>query len=150
MKDKRKTKAQFIDELTQLRRYDEVFDSLPTPATLIDTRGIIVDVNRAHMDIIHQYNSYITKEDRIGQHINQFAREGRERDQIDALLEELLHTGKATRHWEWSHTEPSGDLSCWDVYANPVKDAAGELIGAVILREDITERKKAEDDLKRE
>ena len=150
MKDKRKTKAQLIDELTQLRRYAEVFDSLPTPATLIDTRGIIVDVNRAHMDIIHQYNSYITKEDRIGQHINQFAREGRERDQIDALLEELLHTGKATRHWEWSHTEPSGDLSCWDVYANPVKDAAGELIGAVILREDITERKKAEDDLKRE
>jgi PAS domain S-box-containing protein len=150
MKEEKKTKAQLVDELAELRRYAEMFDALPIPATLVDAQGIIVDVNRALMNIARQYDGDVRKEDRIGQHIGRFASEGEEHERINALLEELLHTSRTTRGWEWPHTEPSGDLSYWDIYANPIRDAAGELVGAVILREDITERKQAEDALKRE
>lgn len=150
MKDESKTKGQLVEELTELRRYAEMFDALPIPATLIDAQGIIIDVNCAFMSIVRQYNSDVGKEDRIGQHIRQFAREGEERERTDALLEELLRTGRTTRRWEWPYTEPSGNLSYWDIYANPIRDATGQLVGAIILREDITERRQAEDALKQE
>ena len=173
MKDEKKSKTQLIEELAELRRqvaewetarnhdehsepmdispsmedYAKLLDAIPLPATLIDARGFIVDVNQALLDMAHRHGKEISKEDRIGQHIALFARVEEDRTHFGAFIDELLRTGE-TRRLIWSYTESSGNRFYWDIYANPFRDADGQLMGAIILREEITERKQAEEALR--
>ena len=173
MKDEKKSKTQLIGELAELRRqvakgetardhhersqstavspsvddYARAFEAIPIPAALIDAQGIIVDINQAFLDLAHRHGIEICKEDRIGRQITLFARTEEERTRFSAFIDELLRTGE-TRRLIWSYTEPSGNRSFWDIHANPLRDADGQLIGAIILREEITERRQAEEALR--
>ena len=159
MNDEEKTRAQLIEELTVLRQgmvegegtekipplfdYAGVFEGFPIPATLIDARGIVIDVNRAFLEMAHRYDHPICKEDRVGQHIASFAETEKERTRFRTFIDELLHTGE-THIPQWICVEPSGRRSHWQIHAEGIRDAAGQVIGALILREDVTEKVRKE------
>ena len=102
MKDERKTKAQLIEELTALRQrasapevdapgeLHDVFDAIPLPATLIDGKGVVLDVNPAFLDLARAHGIEIRKEDRIGGHIASYARTEAEQTQIGRFSQAIL------------------------------------------------------------
>lgn len=155
MEDKKKTRARLIEELNELRQqvaqaeksastlplFDspEVFDAIPLPATLIDARGFIVDVNQASLDLIHRYDAGIGKEDRIGSHIADFVMIEEERARYRAFIDELLNSGE-TRFLNWVSVDTAGRRLYWNIYAATLKDAKQCVKGALILREDVTEK----------
>jgi PAS domain S-box-containing protein len=121
----------------------QVFDSLPLPATLVDVRGMVADVNQAFLALALSHGQELRKEDRIGGHIASFARTEEERSKIKAFIEEVLRTGK-DQHILWSGEDKNGNRRYWDIHASVLKEAAGEVIGAIVLREDVTERRNRE------
>ncbi|MBT7913943.1 PAS domain S-box protein, partial [Candidatus Bathyarchaeota archaeon] len=126
--------------------YAKVFDAIPIPATLIDAQGIIVDVNPSLLAHAGEFGSEIRKEDRVGQHILRFASTEEERGRFGGFIDKILNTGKA-QHIEWLFIDQSGQRLWFDIRAEVLKDATGTVTGALIIREDITERKQAEEAL---
>ena len=120
-----------------------MFDSIPVPATLIDARGIVVDINQAFLDQARAYGRPIRREDRIGEHITSFGGPEEERARFRTFIDGLLHTGKV-QHLLWSGEDEAGRQRFGNIHAAPFKDAAGRVTGALILREDITARKRQE------
>jgi PAS domain S-box-containing protein len=127
--------------------YTRAFDAIPLPATLIDTDGIVIDVNQAFLDLAHSYGREIRREGRIGRPIASFASTEKERTQLVAFIDELLRTGK-TQHLQWAGENEFGQHLFWDIHASVLTDATGQVTGALVLREDITERKQAEEKLR--
>jgi PAS domain S-box-containing protein len=62
--------------------------------------------------------------------------------ELMCLREEVLATGGSIRR-EISVRFPSGD-AVWDVAAEPLRDAAGEIVGVTTAAADLTERKRLE------
>lgn len=145
MNEVAKTQVQPVDAWNELRQCTQLFDALPIPATLINAEGIVVDVNPAFLDLAHAYGHEIRKEDRIGGHIASFAATEEERTQFRAFIDELLCTSGKAQHLLWSGTDVSGQRHFWDIRATVLKDTAGEVMGALVLREDVTERKQSEE-----
>jgi PAS domain S-box-containing protein len=134
--------------LSSIGNYAPIFYAIPIPATLIDTQGIIVDVNQAFLDLAHHHDTEIRKEDRIGRHITSFTGDAEEHRIFGAFIGELLSTGEA-RHLEWYHVERSGKREWADIDAQILRDTSGQVAGALILRKNITEQKEAEEALRK-
>ena len=135
-----------MDKIPELNpfEYPDIFDTLPLPATLIDARGIIVDINQASLEVALRYGPPIGKEDRIGHHIAQFVSVVEERARFNEFIDELLRTGGSRRlRWETIDLAGRGD-SFWNFHARTFADSAGRITGALILREDITEQVQQE------
>jgi PAS domain S-box-containing protein len=129
---------------TKSFEYLDIFETLPLPATLIDTKGTIVDINQASLEVALRYGPPIGKEDRIGHHIAQFVSVPEERTRFEAFIDELLHTGE-NRHFRWKSINLAGrGDSYWNFHARTFVDPAGRIAGALILREDITEQIRQE------
>jgi len=123
--------------------YVEVFDAIPVPATLIDAQGNVVDINQAFLEYARRLGRPISKEDRIGRPIATFARSEEDRVRFEAFIRDLLHQG-SSRHLRWKAVGLFGTAFYLDIHAQVLKDAAGQVTGAVILREDITEQVRQE------
>lgn len=144
MNEAAKTHMQPVGVWNELRQYTPLFDAFPIPATLIDAEGIVVDVNQAFLNLAHAYGHEIRKEDRIGGHIASFAATEEERTRFRAFIDELLGTGKA-QHRLWPGENASGQRQFRDIRATVIKDTAGGVVGALVLREDVSERKQSEE-----
>jgi len=169
MSDAKKTKAQLLEELAELRQRNAELESsetqsqpsgvsafslslreiaatinaIPLPATLIDTQGIIVSVNPAFVDHANHRGCGIRKEDRIGHPITAFAVTEESRIQLESLLHALLHRGEP-QHCNWRSEDEQG-IPCYDdMHADVLRDAEGQIVGALILREDQTRRIRQE------
>ena len=125
-------------------KYTEIFDALPLPATLIDAKGIIVDVNQASLEVALRYGLHINKEDRIGHHITQFITIPGERPRFEAFFDELLST-EGTRYIKWKSIDiAEQNETYWSFHARTLSDPTGRVTGALILREDISEQVEQE------
>lgn len=120
-----------------------MLDAIPLPAILVDAKGIILAVNPASLDLARRLGRGIRREERIGQHISQLAAGEAERDRITSFLDELFASGGARRA-VWDQVEPSGRRFHWEMQGALLKDASGEVVGALILRRDVTERAREE------
>jgi len=124
--------------------YPDIFDTLPLPATLIDAKGIIIDVNQASLEVALRYGPPIGKKDRTGRHIAHFVSVAKERVRFSAFIDELLST-EGDRHLKWETIDLAGrGDSYWNFHARTFADSAGRVTGALILREDITEQVRQE------
>ena len=116
------------------------FDALPIPATLIDRRGIIVDVNQAFLEYAsHLLGAAVRKEERVGCHITEFSAGKSGHSPIASIVDQVLRDGEVhLRETEW--TDPFGRKLYVAFHANVIRDGNGEVEGAIILRQDVTER----------
>ena len=123
--------------------YVEVFDAIPIPATLIDVRGNIVDINQAFLEYARRRGRDISKEDRIGHPIGNFTSSEEERVHFERYIHDLLHQD-ATRHLRWETIDSSGHSYYVDIYAQVLKNTANQVTGAIVLREDVTKQVRQE------
>ncbi|MBT7452858.1 MAG: PAS domain S-box protein [Gemmatimonadetes bacterium] len=118
--------------------YQSVFSSIPMPATLIDMQGRIVDVNDAFLEWARGMGHDLRKQDRIGHQITDFSGVFEEQRQLVVFINDLLE-GKGAQHLRWEGRVEDGHLIWGDIRGQVVSDGDGNLVGAVILREDVTE-----------
>ena len=119
--------------------HTELFDAIAIPATLIDAEGIILDVNCAFMTFVRGLGIELEKEDRIGRPLAAFAHTPEEREQVEGIVKEVL-TGGEGHYYEIGWIGSTERSTYVDIHAEGIRDAAGRIKGAVILREDVTER----------
>jgi signal transduction histidine kinase/CheY-like chemotaxis protein len=116
--------------------YNAVFNALPTPATIIDGNGIILDINRAFIDYARSIGRPLVREERVGRHICDFAI-GQFRDFTWNFVQEIFAKGHAR-----SRQLPEGDshrLAFIEQEGSALYNAEGTLIGALILRRMMTD-----------
>ena len=116
----------------------EVFAAIPVPATLIDAEGIIVDVNPAFVAWARDFGYEVAREERLGHPLEAFANSVEHRAQILALVDEVLSGRNVTRLKE-RFSDENGRAIHAKINANPVRNTDGVIVGAIVLREDVTE-----------
>jgi signal transduction histidine kinase/DNA-binding response OmpR family regulator len=117
--------------------YRDVFHALPSPATLIDRNGIVLDINPAFIEYARSTGSYITREDRINQHICELAG-GRYRQFICDFVDEVFAKGSA-RARQIRADEADHRPAYLEVEGIALHDDAGEITGALLLRRFVTD-----------
>ncbi len=126
-----------------LRTQEQLLNAIPVPATLIDEQGIIVDVNRAALHLARRLDPSVGRQHRVGSHIADFVKLPADRDRFRGLIDDLL---KATEPWQahWESSRTDGESQHWHLQATVLRDDSGNTIGALILREDVTQQVRQE------
>ena len=128
---------------------NELFDAIALPATLVDAEGIILDVNQAFVEHARRRGVPLTREERIGRPIADFAHDGESRGYIEDVVEQVLSAGE-THQLAVRQRDGSGRLFYVDIHARALRDRDGTVRGAVIMREDVTERVQQQEQHARE
>jgi PAS domain S-box-containing protein len=131
----------------ELDRKDEqlrqVLDALQAAVYMTDAAGKITYVNRAAVELVG-------REPNIGQDewcvtYRLFTPEGEELPPDERPLAIALREKRPVQAFEGLVQRPDGILCPLLLYPTPIRDSQGELIGAVNMLVEITERKEAED-----
>lgn len=104
--------------------------------------GIVTSWNPG-AEAIYGYSA----EEMIGQSVSRIIPPDR-RDEFQRLLQRL-RSGETIRHYETERIRTDGQKISVSVSISPLKDAKGTIVGASTITRDITERKKAEEELRR-
>lgn len=117
------------------------FEAFPFPATLIDTRGIIVDVNQAQLDFALLFGRRIKKQDRVGYPVVSFADSAENQRRFQDFIDNLFAQGQDDQlHWRSENTteEPVTVV----IHGRLLRDREGQIIGALLTREDASSRER--------
>ena len=128
---------------TSLRSYKVALDHAPTAIMITDTEGHIEYVNEAFL----AYSGY-SREELLGQ-TPRLLRSGRTRGEVYSDLWQTLSAGSNWRG-ELINRRKSG-REYWEQMAiSPLRDEFGAISHFIAVREDVTERKCQEEDLRRQ
>ena len=114
--------------------------------SLIDSMEDTLTIQDTEYNIIYQNES--SKRASGGDHLGEKcyrAYEGREMVCDGCPVEEAFKDGKP--HTAERRTVISGKVAFWENTANPIRDAGGRIVSCLEIGKDITERKKAEEEL---
>lgn len=119
-----------MDKPNQLYRH--VFNALPAPATLVDANGIILDINNAFIEYARTHGRNITRDDRIGKHIAEFASKTNRQLITDFVTRVFANGSGRTR--QFSPEELTSKSSYVVIEGTVLCNAAGEREGALLVR----------------
>jgi two-component system NtrC family sensor kinase len=126
---------------TSERRYRSLVDGSPNCVMLFDREGRCVTINKAGLSLIG-----CSEEEIIGKRFDRFRTHDTGRG-IDELFAGVL---KGEKHsFEAEGTRPDGKRLILNAVLNPVPGADGQIRSVVGIFMDISESKKAEDDLRK-
>ncbi len=128
-----------------LRASDGILDLLPIPTSIVDAQGVILQYNKRAADIWGRVP-------KPGQTHEEFSGKSRffELDgtpMAQSLLSRVLATGEPVRDAERILCRDDGSQSVVSINIDPLRNAKGELVGAVNCFIDITERRSIHDAL---
>ena len=127
----------------QLGHYDALLSALPAAVFVCDVDGLITYYNNAVVRIWGRSPQLCDPDNRwtgaAGLHMIE---DGRPLDPADSCVANVLRTGKPCAE-EVVIERPDGDRITVFAEANPLRDDAGKLTGAICLLTDTTERKVA-------
>jgi len=126
------------EEETRIRA---IFDSSPDAITVSDLNGNITECNQATLDL-HGFSS---KEELIGKNALELIA-GKDHQRAMENLKKTLEQG-SVRSIEYTFLTKDGREFPAELSASVIKDSSGNPTGFVAITEDITERKKAEEEL---
>ncbi len=118
-------------------RLAAVVDSSDDGIIGTDRHGTITSWNRGARDLLG-----FSAEEMIGTPLCQLVPPGREADEAHALAE--IRRGQRVEHFETRRRHQDGRLIEVSVTAAPIRDGNGQLVGAVEVVRDITERRRAD------
>jgi len=160
MAARQQTKAQLIAEITALRRqialaarspgaqdeteqkYRAIFDEAPVGYHELDGEGCIVRVNRTELDML----GYASQE-MLGRHVWEFI--GEQEVSREAVLAKLAGTRPPGRSAERTYRRKDGTLIPVTCEDRLIRDPEGRITGIRTAIQDITDRKRAEDQVRR-
>lgn len=129
------------------RRYRELIDALPAAVYTTDLEGHITYFNQAAIDLAGR--RAIPGKDRWCAMLTLYRSDGALLRHDRYPLEVALREGRPVGGEEVMAERPDGARVSLIAYATPIHDRAGTLIGAVNVLLDISERKQAEERLRR-
>ena len=125
-------------------QYKTLFAKIPVSVMTFDKAGIVQNVNDYHMQ--HFARNYVTKNYYIGKSIYEVR--GHKGDLYNELISRVLE-GEVVIHEEMFIEEFTGGHSGYvNVRGVPLYDDKQKIIGGLLIREDVTERKQFYDDMK--
>lgn len=126
----------------KLRRFSQAVEQSAASIVITDTRGTIEYVNPSFCRI-----TGYSREEAVG-HNPRVLKSGRTAPEVYG---ELWGTVTSGREWqgEFYNRKKNGDFFWESARISPITDAAGVVTGYLAIKEDITARKKAEEDVRR-
>ncbi|MBW2053118.1 MAG: PAS domain S-box protein [Deltaproteobacteria bacterium] len=136
------------EELKRSKQICEtVLNAIPATISLIDTRDFtIIDANKAFLDDVG-----MQREDAIGKTCHKLThRQAQPCDSPDHIcpIQQMMKTGLPSTV-EHRHYKKDGGMITLEISAFPIKGPDGEALQVVHVAQDITERKKTEELLKK-
>jgi PAS domain S-box-containing protein len=125
-----------------LKKAEEVLQA--KLSSLLDAMEYIITLQDTEYNIIYhnEQTRIVTGGDHVGEKCYR-AFEGRERLCDGCPVEEAFKDGKS-HILEKPRILPSGELSFWEITANPIRDAKGRVVFCLEIARNITERKRSE------
>ncbi len=151
MEEKREKYAEQLEEdvkeRTKILRENEeklrsIFDSSPDAIAVSDLKGNIVECNQATLNLLE----LSTKDEIIGKNNLIFVAK-KDRKKVIKTMKNVLDTG-SVKNVEYAALDKADHEFPSEFSASAIKDPSGNPIGFVTIIEDITERKKMENDLR--
>ncbi len=159
LKDERGNVVGFVgvsEDITERKKSEEelrasqrllqtVLETVPIGLCVKDREGRYILVNQAFAEYVGQEPASL---------LNKTSRDtgfGTEEEftRVEASDRRVLEHGEQINIPEETFTFPDGEVRWRRIYKAPLRDDAGEIVGIVGVREDITERKKSEEELRR-
>ncbi|OGP92339.1 MAG: hypothetical protein A2156_14745 [Deltaproteobacteria bacterium RBG_16_48_10] len=128
----------------QLAELEAIYDSAPVGLCVFDEQLTYVRINKRMAEI-----NGVPAEDNIGRTPWEVVPELA--DQAEVVLRQIIETGQAVLNIEVTGETSSqpGVLRTWLEHWRPLKDTTGRIIGINVVAEEITERKRMEETLRR-
>ncbi len=128
-----------------LRASDGILDMLPIATFICDARGIILQYNQRAVEIWGCAPKPGQTHDEFRGHLRSFDLDGT--PIARSMVVEVLATGTAVRDAERIVEQADGSQVIVSINIDPLRDAKGNVVGAVNCFLDITERKRMDDEL---
>ncbi|MER8446530.1 PAS domain S-box protein [Mesorhizobium sp. M1066] len=132
---------------TELRRqdstYHQVLDSLPVAIYTTDPDGIITYYNRAAAEMAGR--EPVIGKDKWCVTFKLFTPDGTELPHDECPMAIALKENRPVRNQQAIAQRPDGSFFPFQPYPTPIRDEAGNLIGAVNMLFDLTDRQRAEE-----
>ena len=137
-----------VKERTKTLRENEeklqsIFNSSPDVIAVSDLKGNIIDCNKATLDFL----GFSTKDEVIGKEGLMFVAK-KDQQKVKTSMKNVLKTSSVTSV-EYVALNKEGNEFPAEFSASVIKDASDNPIGFVTIIKDITERKKAEERIRR-
>ena len=133
-------------ELT--RQYlEDIINNIQQGVVVMNREMRITNLNRAQERLMRRIGSNINWVEAIGMSMEELW-PGSEASRWEAIREQVLGKGEISEDLQRTYTTPEGDLSLSTVIT-PLRNQHGELIGAIQVSEDVTERVALEENLRR-
>ena len=115
-----------------------ILDAFPVPTSVIDTDGTVVYVNDAFLthasDVL---GNEVRREDRVGRNVQEFVRHNH-RKWVE-IYDRVLKTGEPAFLSEVPSLPPDRKMHV-DTRVDPIRAEDGRVVGALITRQDVTDR----------
>ena len=139
-KEGREAEKTIKESEEKLRR---MFESVPDGIKVVDLNGIIIDANERAAEI----HGLVSKDELLGKNsFETIAQHDRERASIN--MQKTLKQG-ASKAVEYILLRSDGSEFPGELSASVMNDDSGNPIGIIVVMRDITERKKAEEEIKK-
>ena len=128
-------------------RFQDLLGKLPTAAYMCDTDGLITYFNRPAVQLWGREPRLRDPADRYCGSFRLFAVDGSPLRHDECWMALTLRTGKEFNRQEIVIERADGSRINALAHANPIRDELGNLVGAVNILVDVTDRRRAEDAL---
>ena len=133
--------TRLVEEIQdQAKFYEDIFNSISIPISVIDEQEIIRSVNEAFIGHARKLGREIGETDRIGGSVLDFC-DPEEKAEWASIYEDAIEKGIQYR------AERAVGPYVMDVGVHPLRGRDDRITGAVLTQEDITERKRMEAEL---
>jgi PAS domain S-box-containing protein len=127
---------------------DSIVNNIPAGIAFLDNDFILRQCNRAYADLIRKYTPY-TPEQALGMSYYDYAPGSR--PQVEACFQKVRDLTVVDTRYGFKLTlqrDGQEEITFWDTSVAPVLDPAGKVEGILILTQDMTDRKRLEEQVK--
>jgi signal transduction histidine kinase len=130
-------------------RFRQLVEVMPVAVYVCDRSGLIQNYNRRAVELWGREPELGDPAQRYCGSLRLYSRDGTLVAHQDSKMAEVLRTGVEARDLEVVIERPDGSRLTVLVNIVPLRNSAGELIGAMNCFQDITDRKRADEELRR-
>ncbi len=124
------------------QKFRSLYDNAPDVYYTVDIRGRIIDCNKMATQFFG-----VTKKELKSRHLLDLYTSDNF-DLISNMVPTLDGKGGSIRHQEVSVKKADGTIACVEINSNILRDDNRKVIGALTIQRDITDRKRAEEQLR--